>query len=104
MKNLLTVFASIALALVPIQLHAQGPPYSLNIVGYVNERFPPGPTFFANPLENTNNHLSILFPTAPEGASVLLWNPTLHQYNPAVTFSGAGWSLSLIHISEPTRQ
>ena len=92
MKVLQIVFASLVLVLAPIQLHAQNPPYSANIVGYVNTPFLPGATFFANPLEYTNNHLSFLIPTAPEGASLQLWNPTLQQYNPAITFSGGEWS------------
>ena len=45
-----------------------------NIVGYVNTPFQPGANWFGNPLLNTNNLLSTLIPSAPDGTTVSFWN------------------------------
>jgi hypothetical protein len=49
---------------------AQSNVYSLNVVGYVNVPMTTGFNLIANPLNNTNNSLSTLFPTAGFGDTV----------------------------------
>jgi hypothetical protein len=55
-------------------------------VGYVNRTFNVGDNLFENPLQNTDNHLSVLFPTAPDGATVSLWDPVAFAYRPTAIF------------------
>ena len=85
------------LALCAFTARAQSNVYSLNIVGYVNAIFQPGNNWFGNPLSNTtasgtDNTLSQLFPIAPDGTTVSLWNAMQNQYTPSATFSGGAWS------------
>ena len=58
---------------------AQGNVYSLNIVGYVNVVNPVANQFtmIANPLDTgAGNTITNLFPTAPNGTTVQVWNGT----------------------------
>lgn len=48
--------------------------YSLNAVGYVNTVIPKGYSIIANPLNASTNTLSVLFPTAPENATIYKYN------------------------------
>jgi hypothetical protein len=58
-----------------------------NVVGYVNRTFLPGDNLFANPLvASPNNNLATIIPTAPEGATVSLWNPGTLSFDTTSTF------------------
>jgi hypothetical protein len=64
-------------------------------VGYVNIFFLPGDTLFGNPLENAPNQLTSLFPSAPNGATVSIWNSGSQQFSPASTYHlGSGWDVN----------
>jgi hypothetical protein len=67
--------------------------YSVNAVGYVNVTLSAGYNLLNNPLNGTNlNNINTVIPTAPDGTSVLTWNPTIGDFNQAdVFFTGAGW-------------
>jgi hypothetical protein len=77
------------------QSYGQSNTYSVNIVGYVNIFFLPGDTLFGNPLENAPNQLTNLFPSAPNGATVSIWNSGSQQFSPASTYHlGSGWDVN----------
>jgi len=59
--------------------------YSLNVVGYVNYAFSSGNYVLVNnPLDNTNNDLNTIIPTAPNGSTVQLWNAALQDFDPLI--------------------
>lgn len=68
---------------------------AIQIIGYVNYAFQPGNNLFGNPLASTNDVLSHVIPSAPEGTSVALWNPVANAFEPASVFSSGAWSLNL---------
>jgi hypothetical protein len=53
---------------------AQSNVYSLNVVGYVNVPLAAGFNLIANPLNNTNNSLNTLFPSAGFGDAIFTWD------------------------------
>ncbi|MCX8156232.1 MAG: hypothetical protein N3J91_07285 [Verrucomicrobiae bacterium] len=57
--------------------------YSINTVGYVNMVIPAGFSMIANPLNTTNNTISALMPSAPDGT-------TVYKY------TGTGFAISVI--------
>jgi hypothetical protein len=64
--------------------------YSVNAVGYVNVTAGPGYNLFANPLNGTNNLISTIIPTAPDGTLLLTWGTS--DFNQADQFfTGPGW-------------
>jgi hypothetical protein len=65
--------------------------YSVNAVGYVNVTLVPGYNLLANPLNGTNNAVTTILPTVPEGTSLLTWNPAINDFNQADAFVGGGW-------------
>lgn len=74
-------------------LFAQSNVFSFNIVGYVNTSFRIGDNLFGNPLQYTNNALSYLIPTAPDGTTVSLWNSVGNTYSPVSTFTSGAWDI-----------
>jgi len=55
--------------------------YSLNIVGYVNQAIPAGFSLVACQLQNsTDNKLTSLFTTAPDGTTVYKWSNSQNRY------------------------
>jgi hypothetical protein len=59
--------------------------YSLNVVGYVNYAFSSGNYVLVNnPLDNTNNDLNTIIPTAPNGTTVQLWNAAIQDFSPTI--------------------
>lgn len=55
--------------------------YSLNVVGYVNYGFSAGNyVLVSNPLDNTNNDLNTIIPSAPDGSTVQLWSVALQDF------------------------
>jgi hypothetical protein len=66
-----------------------------NIVGYVNLTFQPGANWFANPLLADSDSLSSLIPSAPDGTTVSLWDPSADQFNTTSTFADGAWSANL---------
>jgi hypothetical protein len=74
-------------------------PAHANIVGYVNLTFQPGANWFANPLLNNGgggDSLSAIMPTAPDGTTVSLWDPTANQFSTTSTFDDGAWSDNLV--------
>jgi hypothetical protein len=70
-----------------------------NIVGYVNLTFQTGANWFANPLLNTaqgGDSLDTVIPTAPDGTTVSLWNPSANQFTITSTFDDGAWSDNLV--------
>src|SRR5215472_170391 len=66
---------------------AQSNVYSLNVVGYVNYPFTAfNYTLINNPLDNTNNDLNTIIPTAPDGSTVALWSTALQDFSPTSPF------------------
>jgi hypothetical protein len=71
--------------------------YSVNIVGYVNRPFAPGSHLFGNPLHHDSNALSLIMPTAPDGATVTLWDQRNEQFLPDSTYvAGSGWTINYV--------
>jgi hypothetical protein len=70
---------------------AQAPVYSVNAVGYVNVTLKAGYNLIANPLNGTNNLISTVIPTAPEGSTAIRWNGGTQQFAPADTFLAGSW-------------
>lgn len=72
-----------ALAAGAVASMAQSNVYSLNVVGYVNYPFNiTGDLYLVyNPLDNTNNDLNTIVPTAPDGSSVALWNEAIQDFS-----------------------
>jgi len=75
---------------------AQSNVYTINVVGYVNTTFHAGDNLFGNPLESSNNALSSLFPSAPEGSTVSLWNSIGNTFNPVATFVAGAWDIDFV--------
>lgn len=71
---------------------AQSNVYSLNVVGYINIPLASGYNLIANQLDGSNNVVSTVFPTAPDGAIVSKWNPATQSFKPGDTYyAGSGW-------------
>jgi hypothetical protein len=64
-------------AVYKVENASDGPPFSLNIVGYVNLVFPPGLSLLANPLysQNYSNQVAYWWSDAPDGSQVLKYVP-----------------------------
>ena len=69
--------------------------YSANAVGYVNLSLPAGFSIIANPLNNTNNSLNTLLPTAPNQTIAYRFNPATMQYQSS-TRVAIGWTPNLV--------
>ena len=67
--------------------------YSVNAVGYVNLTLPIGYSMIANPLNNGSNALSQVLPNAPDGATILKFDPAQQKFSATVPsfILGAGW-------------
>ena len=52
------------------RLESAGPIFSVNIVGYINTRVPPGLSLLANQLWNQDNTVALLIHTPPDGAQI----------------------------------
>lgn len=67
--------------------------FSANAVGYVNLSLPAGYSMIANPLNGTNNNLSTVLPSVPDGTSILKFDPATQQFAGTIpTFiEGLGW-------------
>jgi hypothetical protein len=65
--------------------------YSVNAVGYVNVTLVTGYNLLANPLKGTNNQVSTVLPTVPDGTSLLTWNAVAQDFNQADVYIG-GWA------------
>jgi len=71
---------------------SQAQVYSVNAVGYVNLSLPVGWAMIANPLNGTNNLLSTILPTVPDGAIIYKFNDATQSFEDANTyFAGFGW-------------
>ena len=72
---------------------AQSAVYSQNAVGYVNLALPAGYSMIANPLNGTNNNLSTIIPTAPDGTEILKFDAATQQFAATVPtyVAGFGW-------------
>jgi hypothetical protein len=65
-----TLLAAAVLAAGIATSMAQSNVYSLNVVGYVNQVYPVGFSMVATPLKTSNNIVSQVIPTAPNGTLV----------------------------------
>jgi hypothetical protein len=77
----------------------RGKVFSVNVVGYVNLRLPPGLSLIANPLYYTNNTLAFWMPNVPDGSQVYKFTPG-GGYEVS-TFDGidGGWSNPNLDVS-----
>jgi PEP-CTERM motif-containing protein len=64
-------------------------------IGFANTTFQPGANLFGNPLNASINDLNTLFPTAPDGTVISLWNAPSLQFSQSSVFSGGTWSVNL---------
>lgn len=97
-KTLLIAAAALAVGLVTSQ--AQNV-YSQNVVGYVNVPLVGGGSYnlIANPLNNANNNLTNLFPTASDGDSILTWNVAAFDFDgtiPAYSTFVNAWNANVL--------
>jgi hypothetical protein len=60
--------------------------FSVNAVGYVNVPLVPGFQIVANPLNNSNNLLSVILPSVANNTTVYRFNPTNQTFLNASTF------------------
>ena len=74
------VIATVALGAVGIATSMADPVYSANVVGFVNVTVHPTWNLIANPLNGTNNTLSTILPSAPNGAYTMGWNSAAQAY------------------------
>lgn len=65
--------------------------YSVNAVGYVNLDLPAGFSLIANPLNNGQNKLSAVIPTAPDGTTVFKFDGVGFDANAPSYIDGFGW-------------
>jgi hypothetical protein len=65
--------------------------YSVNAVGFVNLVFPPGFSLASNPLEGSNNSVSNLFTSVPNGTSVFKFDSAAGTYVGS-TFLFGSWN------------
>src|SRR6266545_5426138 len=66
---------------------------SCNVVGYVDRAMPAGQSMHCNPLNASDNHISVVLPSMSDGDTVYKWNDTTQQFSDANTFiTGFGWS------------
>jgi hypothetical protein len=65
--------------------------YSVNAVGYVNKTVQSGYNLIANPLNGTNNLLSTIIPTAPDGSAVIKWDAVAQQFAQADSYLAGTW-------------
>jgi hypothetical protein len=65
--------------------------YSVNAVGYVNVNLPKGYSLIANPLNNGQNKLTDLIPTAPDSSVVYKWVGAGFDVDPPNYIDGFGW-------------
>jgi len=74
--------------------------YSLNVVGYVNVKFPAGSfTVFVNPLNTTNNAVSNLFKAnTPDSSFMFDWSSGANDWNSPITFAGGSWDAPTTQI------
>jgi len=91
-KTLLLSAAAVAAGLVSSQ--AQSNVYSANVVGYVSVTANAGQfTLWSNPLDSGSNTLSGLFPSAPNGTLVEVWNGA--GFQSATKGFGGVWTTNL---------
>ena len=96
MKGIASYLAVIGLFAAVTATPAPAQVYSSNIVGFANIPIFSGLNWLGNPFDSPPNQLSALIPTAPEGATVSLWDSTLNLFTSTVTYSmGFGWSSDL---------
>jgi hypothetical protein len=67
------------------------PVYSVNVVGFVNLNLPVGYSLIVNPLAATNNALSTILPTVPEGSSVYQWDTPNQHFKNINTYAFGAW-------------
>jgi hypothetical protein len=65
--------------------------YSINAVGYVNLTILNGYNLIANPLNGTNNQISTIMPTVPDGSAALRWNNSSQGFYQQETYLGGVW-------------
>jgi hypothetical protein len=87
-----TLLLSAAVFAAGIALSTAQSVYSINSVGYVNLNLTNGFTMIANPLNSTNNHISVVIPTVPDFTILYKFNPTNQQYFDSATYIG-GWDV-----------
>lgn len=95
MRTLKAVLCLSALAAGIATSVAQSNVYSLNVVGYVNVPLKGGANFsmIANPLNNANNNITNLFPTASDGDQLYRWDAVAQDFSGTINsyFAGSGW-------------
>ena len=89
MRTKALLSAAAALAVGAFTAHAQGPVYSVNIVGYVNVDLNPGFNMVANPLDNGTNTVPTLFSSLPDFSTVFKF--TGGAYEPGNTLIFGAW-------------
>lgn len=91
-KSMLLAAAALTAGL--LTASAQSNVYSVNIVGYVNvaTTVPNQFALIANPLDNGTNNITSLFPTAPNGTVIQVWNGIGFQ---SAQRSFGNWSTNL---------
>jgi hypothetical protein len=72
--------------------------YSANAVGYVNMTLNPGFSLIANPLDNTNNSLSVILPNVPVQTRVYRFEPVPATYTIATKtpIGGGSWNTNMV--------
>jgi len=66
--------------------------FSVNAVGDVNLTLGQNYSLICNPLNGTNNNLSTILPTPPDGTYVLRWLPAQQTFSDPYTYiDGLGW-------------
>lgn len=74
--------------------------YSQNYVGFYNVSLVTGFNMIANQLNNGDNNVNTIIPSAPDGSSLLTWNAAAQAFNPADTYlEGFGWADADFNLS-----
>ena len=64
-------------------------------IGFANTTFQPGANLFGNPFNASVNNLNTLFPTAPDGTIVSLWDAPSQQFSQSSVFTAGAWTINL---------
>jgi hypothetical protein len=71
------------------------PVYSVNVVGFVNLNLVKNYNLIVNPLQATNNAISTILPTVPDGSTVYQWDAANQHFAGPNTFNAdfGGWDI-----------
>jgi hypothetical protein len=68
------------------------------IVGYVNVTLSPGYNLIHNPLTKSNNNITVVIPSPPDGTTIILWDVPSQSFGPVATYSFGAWDNTALDL------